>query len=162
MHRASAAFSLWSLISVLTTGQPRGCKYRLSSGFPIGTFNFQVGIMMDQLSAVMVTVVSVVSPDGPDLLAGLHGPTMKAGYLIRHVQSLFTFSMLGLVLSNSLLFTFVFWEMVGLLFLLLNRLLVSITPSAANAARKPLSSPVIGDSRLRWRIFDHYFKHPYI
>jgi NADH-quinone oxidoreductase subunit L len=59
-------------------------------------------------------------------------------------MSLFTASMLGLVMANSLLFAFVFWELVGLC----SYLLIGFwfhRPSAANAAKKAFIVTRIGD-----------------
>jgi len=69
----------------------------------------------------------------------------EAGYYRYYTfMSLFTFSMLGLVLSDNLLFTFVFWEMVGLC----SYLLIGFwyhRKSAADAAKKAFIVTRIGD-----------------
>jgi len=59
-------------------------------------------------------------------------------------MSVFTFSMLGLVMADSLLFMFVFWELVGLC----SYLLIGFwfhKPSAANAAKKAFIVTRLGD-----------------
>ena len=59
-------------------------------------------------------------------------------------MSLFTASMLGLVLADNLLFIFVFWEMVGLC----SYLLIGFwfhRPAAANAAKKAFIVTRLGD-----------------
>jgi NADH-quinone oxidoreductase subunit L len=58
--------------------------------------------------------------------------------------SLFTFSMLGLVLFDNLLITFVFWELVGLCSYLLIGFWFQ-RPAAANAAKKAFIVTRIGD-----------------
>jgi NADH-quinone oxidoreductase subunit L len=58
--------------------------------------------------------------------------------------SLFTFSMLGLVLFDNLLITFVFWELVGLCSYLLIGFWFQ-RPAAANAAKKAFIVTRVGD-----------------
>jgi len=83
-----------------------------------GTETFlRLGIAVDPLAAVMLIVVTTVS-----LLVQIY----SRSYMIEHGHwdpgysrffaylSLFTFSMLAVVLANNLLFTFIGWELVGL------------------------------------------------
>src|SRR4030042_1764701 len=109
----SAVFSIWALISVMST-EHHEIVVPDVSWMVIGNFNFHVGLIMDQLAAVMAVVVSIVSLMVQIYSLGyMHGD--EAGYYRYYTyMSLFTFAMLGLVLSDNLLFTFVFWEMVGL------------------------------------------------
>jgi NADH-quinone oxidoreductase subunit L len=77
----------------------------------------QLGIQVDPLTAIMLIVVTVVS-----LLVQIY----SRSYMIEHGHydagysrffaylSLFTFSMLVVVLANNLLFLFIGWELVGL------------------------------------------------
>ena len=80
--------------------------------FSLGDRQFMVGILYDQLSAMMILVVSIVA-----LAVSIfsieymkHDPAKNRyfGFL-----GLFAFSMYGIVLSSNLLLTFVFWELVG-------------------------------------------------
>src|SRR6059058_1635605 len=83
---------------------------------PIETF-LRLGVAVDPLAAVMLVVVTVVS-----FLVHVY----SRSYMIEHGHldpgysrffaylSLFTFSMLVVVLSNNLLFLFIGWELVGL------------------------------------------------
>ena len=130
----SAIFSVWALISLLT-GDHHEIAVSDVSWMVIGNFNFHVGLIADQLSIIMAVVVSVVSLMVQIYSLGyMHGD--EAGYYRYYTyMSLFTFSMLGLVLSDNLLFTFVFWEMVGLC----SYLLIGFwfhRKSAADAAKK--------------------------
>src|SRR4030042_1478315 len=56
----SAVFSVWALFSVMSAANHEIAVPDVS-WIVIGNFNFHVGIIMDQLSALMVVVVSVVS-----------------------------------------------------------------------------------------------------
>jgi len=139
----SAAFSVWALISVMSTADKQIAVPDVS-WITIGTFNFHIGMMIDQLSAVMVVVVSVVSLMVQIYSLGYMEHDDAGYYRYYTFMSLFTFSMLGLVLSDNLLFTFVFWEMVGLC----SYLLIGFwfhKPSAANAAKKAFIVTRIGD-----------------
>ncbi|MEQ9287364.1 MAG: NADH-quinone oxidoreductase subunit L [Cyclobacteriaceae bacterium] len=80
--------------------------------FQAGGFTYQVGILLDKLSLVMIGVVSFIT-----LLVNI----FSLEYM-RHDEgkgryfaflSLFAFSMYGIVLSSNLFLTFVFWELVG-------------------------------------------------
>src|SRR3989442_1613671 len=103
-----------------------------ADGGPIAT----VGVLVDELSAAMLVLVTLVS-----LLVQIY----SLSYLDRETppalgryytyQSLFAFSMLGLVLSPSFLQMFIFWELVGLCSYLLIGYWYD-RPSAARAAVK--------------------------
>lgn len=83
-----------------------------------GAFQFDVGILLDRLSATMIFVVTFVS-----LMVHVYTIGYMAddpGYQrFFSYMSLFTFSMLALVLSNNFLFLFFGWEGVGLVSYLL-------------------------------------------
>ncbi len=84
----------------------------------IGTLNLEIGCLVDQLSVLMITVVSCIS-----LLVHIY----SIGYMqddpgyhrFFAYISLFTFAMLTLVLANNFLQLFFGWEAVGLLSYLL-------------------------------------------
>jgi NADH-quinone oxidoreductase subunit L len=139
----SAVFSIWALLSVMSADNHEILVPDVS-WLVIGNFNFHVGLIMDQLAAVMAVVVSVVSLMVQIYSIGyMHGD--PAGYYRYYTyMSLFTFSMLGLVLSDNLLFTFVFWEGVGLC----SYLLIGFwfhKKSAADAAKKAFITTRVGD-----------------
>jgi NADH-quinone oxidoreductase subunit L len=152
---ASAVLSIWALTSVMSAE-----KHLITvpdvSWIVIGNFNFHVGIIMDQLSAVMVVVVSVVSLMVQIYSLGYMEHDEAGYYRYYTYMSLFTFSMLGLVLSNNLLFTYVFWEMVGLC----SYLLIGFwyhKKSAADAAKKAFIVTRIGDFGFLAGILILYF-----
>ncbi len=139
----SAIFSVWALISVMSA-ESHTIAVPDVNWIIIGDFNFHVAIIMDQLSAIMVVVVSVVSLMVQIYSIGYMAHDEAGYYRYYTFMSLFTFSMLGLVLSDNLLFTFVFWELVGLC----SYLLIGFwfhKPSAANAAKKAFIVTRLGD-----------------
>ncbi len=76
-------------------------------------FTIDLGIAIDNIAAIMLVVVTLIS-------ALVH--TFSLGYMQGDVRysryyaylGLFSFSMLGIVLSNNLLLMYVFWELVGI------------------------------------------------
>ncbi len=139
----SAIFSIWALMSVMSAPHHE-LPVPDVSWVVIGDLTIHVGLIMDSLTAVMVVTVSIVSLMVQVYSLGyMHGD--GAGYYRYYTwMSLFTFSMLGLVLSDNLLFTFVFWEMVGLC----SYLLIGFwfhKKSAADAAKKAFIVTRIGD-----------------
>jgi NADH-quinone oxidoreductase subunit L len=151
----SAVFSVWALTSVMSAANHEIAVPDVN-WIVIGNFNFHVGIMMDQLTAVMCVVVSVVSLMVQIYSLGYMQHDEAGYYRYYTFMSLFTFSMLGLVLSNNLLFTFVFWEMVGLC----SYLLIGFwyhRKSAADAAKKAFIVTRIGDFGFLAGILIFYF-----
>ena len=138
----SLGLSLWSLFTVM--GDPH---HEMSipkiEWLTVGAMEFSVGILMDSLTAVMLVVVTTVS-----LMVQIYSQGYMKGDPGYHRyyawMSLFTASMLGLVLADSLLLMFVFWELVGLC----SYLLIGFwfhRPSAANAAKKAFIVTRLGD-----------------
>lgn len=141
----SLALSLWSLLNVFN--QPEHfIVLNQISWVEIGSFSFQVGITMDSLTAIMLVVVTLVS-----LLVQIYSQGYMHGDPGYHRYyawlSMFTASMIGLVLSDNLLMLYVFWEMVGLC----SYLLIGFwfhRPAAANAAKKAFIATRVGDFGL--------------
>jgi NADH-quinone oxidoreductase subunit L len=80
--------------------------------------NMVVGIFYDPLGAAMLAVVGIVSFCVHLFSIGyMHGDKRYPIFFAN--ISLFTFAMLGLVLSDNVLFLFVFWELMGLMSYLL-------------------------------------------
>jgi NADH-quinone oxidoreductase subunit L len=137
----SLGLSVWALMEVMATGQPLpvpDITWAVVDGLTI-----HLGLLMDQLTAVMLIVVTVVS-----LMVQIYSQGYMKGDAGYHryfaFMSLFTASMLGLVLADNLLFVYVFWEMVGLC----SYLLIGFwfhRPSAANAAKKAFIVTRLGD-----------------
>jgi len=109
----------------------------------VGGLDIHIGLKVDALSTLMLMIVTGISTlvhiystsymdedrDYPRYFAGL---------------GLFTFSMLGIVLSDNFVQTFIFWELVGVT----SYLLVGFwyeKPAAADAAKKAFLTNRIGD-----------------
>lgn len=112
--------------------------FRLSPGFRL-----HVGILVDNLAAVLLVVVSLVSGLVHLFSIGyMHGDSRYVRYFA--VLQLFTAAMLGLVLSDNLLTLYVSWELMGLSsYLLIGHFFEK--PSAANASLKAFMTTRIGD-----------------
>ena len=138
----SLALSIWALMAVMAAPHHE-LPIPDISWVVIDGFTFKLGLMVDSLTAVMLVVVTVVSLMVQIYSQGyMHGDPGYHRYFA--FMSLFTASMLGLVLANSLLFMFVFWEMVGLC----SYLLIGFwfhRPAAANAAKKAFIVTRLGD-----------------
>lgn len=107
---------------------------RLWPGAPHESLSIEAGFLVDPLNLLMITLVTVIS-----FFVQLFSYYYMAGDSDRPryfaFLSFFSFAMTGLVLSNNLLQTFVFWELVGLASYLLIGFWFQ-KPSAAEAARK--------------------------
>ena len=105
-----------------------------------------IGILMDPLATVMVLVVSSIAT-----LVNIYSLGYMAGEegLPRYYAeiSLFTGSMLILVLANSILLLFIGWELVGLCSYLLIGFWYK-RPAAASAAKKAFIVTRLGDSLM--------------
>jgi len=78
----------------------------------VGEWNLMTGIMVDNLTAIMLVVVTLIS-----FLVHLFSSEYMKGD-IRYARyfaylGIFTFSMLGIVIGNNLLALYIFWELVG-------------------------------------------------
>jgi len=139
----SFGLSVWALIEVLAAPGHQ---------LPVPDINWVViedgitihlGLIVDSLTAVMLIVVTLVSLMVQIYSQGyMHGDPGYHRYFA--FMSLFTGSMLALVLADNLLFLYVFWEMVGLC----SYLLIGFwfhRPAAANAAKKAFIVTRLGD-----------------
>jgi NADH-quinone oxidoreductase subunit L len=112
--------------------------------FVISNFTFTIGALVDNLSATMLLVVSFIS-----FLVHVYSIGYMAGDAgIRRYFSmlgLFTFSMLGIVISENLLLLFIFWELVGFSsYMLIGHW--KERPQAARAAKKAFILNRVGDA----------------
>lgn len=112
----------------------------------IGDYTLSIGFEVTNLTAIMLVIVSLVA-----LLVNVY----SAGYM-KHDErltvfygyvSLFTFSMLGLVLSDNLLSFYIFWELMGVCSFLLIGFWYA-RPAAKAAAKKAFIVTRIGDAGL--------------
>ncbi|MDX1951142.1 MAG: NADH-quinone oxidoreductase subunit L [Verrucomicrobiota bacterium] len=109
----------------------------------VGDFRIELGLLLDRLSMLMLIVVTgVASLIHIYSYAYMKGDPAFSRYFAS--LSLFTFSMLGIVLSNNFFQMFIFWELVGIS----SYLLIGFwhgKASAANAAKKAFLANRIGD-----------------
>src|SRR5256712_4911465 len=138
-----AAFAL-SILAFLPTLQAPG--YRSVHNFTWFTFGEQalrIGWVLDPLAAAMLVMI---------VLVGLCIFVFSVGYMADDKNftrffaylSFFSGAMLGVIVANSLLLLFVFWELVGLASYLLIGFWIE-KPSAAAAAKKAFITTRIGD-----------------
>ncbi len=139
---ASLLLSIWALIEV-SGAEGHVLPMPDYEWLAIGDTVIRIGVTVDALAAVMLIVVTSVS-----LLVQLYsqGYMRGDGGYARYFafMSLFTGSMLGLVLADNLLFLYLFWEGVGLC----SYLLIGFwfhKPEAARAATKAFLITRIGD-----------------
>lgn len=112
----------------------------------IGDTQLTAGFEVNQLNALMLVIVSLVSFLVHTYSKGyMHGDERFPVYYA--YLGLFTFAMLGLVLSPNLLQTYIFWELVGLgSFLLIG--FYFYKEEAKKAAKKAFIMTRIGDVGL--------------
>lgn len=104
-----------ALSFVVLIGFAQSGKYSMTvDWFDIGKGNtsFTAGFVIDELSAIMLIVVNMISSLVHLFsVKYMEGDTKYSRYFA--YLGLFTFSMLGLVLTNNVLLMYVFWELVG-------------------------------------------------
>ncbi len=118
----------------------------VSSGIATA-YTVSLGVLADNLSAIMLVVVTLVS-----LLVHLFSaeymrqPSMHGGRFNRYYAflGLFTFSMVGIVIANNLLMIYIFWELVGLSSYLLIGYWYE-RPGPGYASRKAFITNRVGD-----------------
>ncbi|ULL19488.1 NADH-quinone oxidoreductase subunit L [Paenibacillus sp. H1-7] len=112
----------------------------------LGTFSLNMGFEITNLNALMLVIVTLVS-----LLVNLYSKGYMEGderiNVFFSYIALFTFSMLGLVISENLLELYIFWELVGVCSFLLVGFWY-FKPEARAAAKKAFIVTRIGDVGL--------------
>jgi len=121
-----------------------GVPFELSVPFlDLPMISLETGIFIDPLTAVMLLVVTIVSGCVQIYSLGyMHGDPRWSRYF--SYLSLFTFSMLGLVVANNFFMIFIFWELVGLTSYLLIGFWFE-KDSASDAGKKAFITTRIGD-----------------
>ncbi|MGH7620785.1 MAG: NADH-quinone oxidoreductase subunit 5 family protein, partial [Gemmatimonadaceae bacterium] len=147
-------FALWTLGAVIHSGgEP--LHFGTYHWLQIGTDNpvlqhlggpnldITLGLRIDGLSAIMLVIVTSVS-----LLVQVYSQGYMegdGGYSRYYAyMSLFTAAMLGLVIVNSIIFVYVFWELVGLGSYLLIGFWFN-KQTASDAAKKAFLTTRLGD-----------------
>src|SRR5947209_646954 len=138
---------IMSALAFLTTLQTRGFRaVQNFTWFTFGEQTLRLGFVLDPLAAAMLVMIALV---------GLCIFVFSIGYMAEDKNftrffaylSFFSGAMLGLVIANSLLLLFIFWELVGLASYLLIGFWIE-KPSAAAAAKKAFITTRIGDMGL--------------
>jgi NADH-quinone oxidoreductase subunit L len=118
-------------------------KETLVTWLEVGDLQVDFGLRLDPLSLMMLLIVTGVG-------GAIH--IYSKGYMQEDpgysryfaCMSLFTFSMLGIVLANNFLMLFIFWELVGVSsYLLIGHWFQR--PSAADASKKAFLTNRLGD-----------------
>ena len=138
----SSALSLLVAWEVFTSGH--GPYEETWTWFEGATFAFEGGIYLDGLAALLLVVVGIVS-----FLVVMFSMGYMADEGERRIRyyaeiCLFVGVMQGLVIANSFLLLFIFWELVGLCSYLLIGFWYE-KPSAASAAKKAFLVTRVGD-----------------
>ncbi|HEX3620336.1 MAG TPA: NADH-quinone oxidoreductase subunit L, partial [Candidatus Udaeobacter sp.] len=133
-----------SIIAFLPTLKIQGFRaVQNFTWFTFGEHALRLGFLLDPLAAAMLVMIALV---------GLCIFVFSVGYMADDKNftrffaylSFFSSAMLGLVIANSLLLLFIFWELVGLASYLLIGFWIE-KPSAAAAAKKAFITTRIGD-----------------
>jgi len=121
-----------------------GVPFELSIPFiTYPAMKLEIGMWIDPLTAVMFLVVAIVSGCVQIYSWGyMHGDPRWSRYY--SYLSLFTFSMMGLVIANNFFMIFIFWELVGLTSYLLIGFWFE-KKSASDAGKKAFITTRIGD-----------------
>jgi NADH-quinone oxidoreductase subunit L len=137
---AGLVYSIAILFEVLQHPEPFEISFKW---VVLSDMYLEIGLLIDSLTAVMLIVVCTVSSLVQIYSVGyMHGDPRFSRYF--SFLSLFTFSMLGLVLANNFAMIFIFWELVGLTSYLLIGFFYE-KQSAANAGKKAFITTRIGD-----------------
>jgi NADH-quinone oxidoreductase subunit L len=141
---AGLVMSIGIFLEVFAAYDPNFKYHVVTPWLTVGDrFTLNVGILVDNLTAVMLLVVSGVSTLVHLFSIGyMHGDPRYSRFFA--YLSIFSFSMLGLVLSESFFFIYIFWELVGLSSYLLIGFWFE-KKSAADAGKKAFITTHIGD-----------------
>jgi NADH-quinone oxidoreductase subunit L len=135
------AFAIFVFLPTLQTPGFRAVQN--FTWFSFGENALRIGWLLDPLAAAMLVMIALV---------GLCIFIFSVGYIAADKNfsrffaylSFFSGAMLGVVIANSLLLLFIFWELVGLASYLLIGFWIE-RPSAAAAAKKAFITTRIGD-----------------
>ena len=109
----------------------------------LGQFQWTLGLTVDNLSAVMMVVVNIISALVHLFSIGYMEGDVRYGRYFAYL-GVFTFSMLGIVLTNNFFLMYVSWELVGLSsYLLIGHWFEK--KSASDAAKKAFIVNRVGD-----------------
>src|SRR5258708_37328816 len=150
-HKLSAGLSIGavvgafvlSVICVSWAGWTPAIRETACTWLEAGDLRIELGLRLDPLSLMMLLVVTGVAG-----LIHIYSWGYMAGDDVFGrffaCLSLFTFSMLGIVLANNFIELFIFWELVGVSSYLLIGFWFE-RPAAADAGKKAFLSNRLGD-----------------
>ena len=120
-----------------------GAQIHSLTWLPLGSVNFSMGFLFDSVTSVMLLVVTIVSGLVHIFSIGyMHGDPRYPRFFA--FLSLFSFSMLFLVVSDNLLGIYIGWELVGVCsYLLIGFWFEQDAP--ANACKKAFMTTRVGD-----------------
>ncbi len=148
----SFVLSVFALFETLADKGPHIIRFEW---IVIPGFSLPLSIYFDPLTSVMLLVVTIVSSCVHIYSLGyMHGDPRFPRFF--SFLSLFTFSMLGLVLSGSFVGTYIFWELVGLTSYLLIGFWFEKS-SASNAGKKAFITTKTGDLGFLLGLLVMYF-----
>ncbi len=146
----SLSFILSCIVLITVLLNPATSEFKIN-WLDLPGFKVEAGMLIDPLTSVMLVVVTLVS-----MLVQIYSVGYMAGdpRYSRYFSflSLFTFSMLGLVLSNNFFEIFIFWELVGLTSYLLIGFWYE-KKSASDAGKKAFITTRTGDLAFMVGIF---------
>ena len=133
-----------SIVAFLPTLQTHGFRaVQNFTWFTFGEQTLRLGFVLDPLAAAMLVMISLVSLCIFVFSVGYMADDKNFSRFFAYL-SFFSGAMLGVVIANSLLLLFMFWELVGLASYLLIGFWIE-RPSAAAAAKKAFITTRIGD-----------------
>jgi len=139
----SLLLSLGLFIKTMGIFDPKMSFHFQSDWLTLGSIRIPMGILFDNLTAVMLMVVCIVSFLVHLFSIGyMHGDERYGRYFA--YLGIFSFSMLGLVLCDNIFALYVCWELVGLSSYLLIGFWFE-KKSASDAAKKAFLTTRIGD-----------------
>jgi NADH-quinone oxidoreductase subunit L len=132
-----------SLVFINANGWHPAQSESVVNWMSIGDLHVDLGLKLDALSMMMLLIVTGVGGAIHIYSFGyMHEDKGMARFFA--FMSLFTFSMLGIVLANNFLEMFIFWELVGVSSYLLIGFWFE-KPSAGDAAKKAFITNRLGD-----------------
>src|SRR5437667_9364560 len=137
---AALTMSIVAFVATLQTHSFRAVQN--FTWFTFGEQTLRLGVVLDPLAAAMLVMISLVGLCIFVFSVGYMGEDKNFSRFFAYL-SFFSGAMLGVVVSNSLLLLFVFWELVGLASYLLIGFWIE-RPSAAAAAKKAFITTRIG------------------
>jgi len=134
---------VFTLLFIGIAGWEPSQKELSANWLSVGDLQVDFGLRLDTLSLLMLLIVTGV---GGAIHVYSYGYMHEDRCISRYFASLslFTFSMLGIVLASNFLQMFIFWELVGVSSYLLIGFWYE-RPSAADASKKAFLSNRVGD-----------------